>query len=421
MHCDVTERTAVEEMTGRVVAEHGTVDILVNSAGTAFRSPAEDFPEERLDAILTLNIKGTYLPCQAVGRHMLSRGRGSIINLASIGGFSAFPQASAYVTSKGAVVQLTRAFAVEWIARGVRVNGIAPCSVDGPLRMSSRRSPRSRATSSTGRCCGRLLLRARPDRGGPVPRDNASSRVTGHTTRSTTGSSPRDGSITARRLDSASRGVLGARITSAAKLGPQSPGRLQPRSSSGSHRGLAQATRGATHEAFRQLEHQGLVIWYPPPNHRRRGHRGRGPRRLIPIRLVLEQFGYRMALEVGTTADLAEPRARLDEEQAAATATSTGSCRRTSSSTGRSAHRAAVPHESHLAQHAPRTRASSTTTAANATSIPSFTDTASSSRALQNGDEAHCSRRSTAHIVVPRCSPRKSRPASALPQGQPAR
>src|SRR6185295_16750988 len=90
-HCDVTDRGAVEAMVDRAVTDLGQVDVLVNSAGTAFRSPAEDFPEERLDAILTLNIKGTYLPCQAVGRHMLSRGSGSIINLASIGGFTAFP------------------------------------------------------------------------------------------------------------------------------------------------------------------------------------------------------------------------------------------------------------------------------------------------------------------------------------------
>src|SRR6478752_6740460 len=132
-HCDVTDRGAVEATADSIVGELGQVDVLVNSAGTAFRSPAEDFPEERLDAILDLNIKGTYLPCQAFGRHMLARGSGSVINLASIGGFAAFPHASAYVTSKGAVVQLTRAFAVEWTERGVRVNGIAPSRVDSPL------------------------------------------------------------------------------------------------------------------------------------------------------------------------------------------------------------------------------------------------------------------------------------------------
>ena len=182
MHCDVTDREAVEAMTERAVGELGSVDVLVNSAGTAFRSPAEDFPEERLDAILALNIKGTYLPCQAVGRHMLSRGSGSIINLASIGGFAAFPQASAYVTSKGAVVQLTRAFAVEWIERGVRVNGIAPCRVDSAL--SDQLATQSSVTSDF--IDGRMLRQ-----GMLLPRDligtalflagDASRRVTGHT------------------------------------------------------------------------------------------------------------------------------------------------------------------------------------------------------------------------------------------------
>ncbi len=87
---------------------HGRVDILVNSAGSAFRSPAEDFPEEKLDFILDLNLKGTYLCCQSFGRKMLAQGKGSIINLASIGGFIAYPWASAYLASKGGVLGITR-------------------------------------------------------------------------------------------------------------------------------------------------------------------------------------------------------------------------------------------------------------------------------------------------------------------------
>ena len=81
--------------------------MLVNSAGIAFRAPAEEFPEDRFDAIVALNLKGTFLPCQRFGRHMLERGRGSIVNIASIGGFVAYPHASAYLSTKGAVVQLT--------------------------------------------------------------------------------------------------------------------------------------------------------------------------------------------------------------------------------------------------------------------------------------------------------------------------
>src|SRR4029078_324168 len=78
-------------------------------------------------------MRGTSTPCEASGRHMLSQGSGSIVNLASIGGFAAFPHASAYVTSKGGRVHLTRARALEWTARGVRVNGIAPSRCDSPL------------------------------------------------------------------------------------------------------------------------------------------------------------------------------------------------------------------------------------------------------------------------------------------------
>jgi NAD(P)-dependent dehydrogenase (short-subunit alcohol dehydrogenase family) len=123
----------VDALADLVVERHGRVDILVNSAGAAFRAPAEDFPEERLDFILDLNLKGTYLCCQAFGRKMLAQGKGSIINLASIGSFIGYPWASAYLASKGGVLGLTRAMALEWRDRGVRVNGIGPTLMDSPM------------------------------------------------------------------------------------------------------------------------------------------------------------------------------------------------------------------------------------------------------------------------------------------------
>ena len=136
--------------------EHGRVDILVNSAGSAFRSPAEDFPEEKLDFILDLNLKGTYLCCQAFGRKMLAQGKGSIINLASIGGFIAYPWASAYLASKGGVLGVTRGLALEWRDRGVRVNGIGPTLMDSPLtRDRGAAHLASPPTSSRRACCGR--------------------------------------------------------------------------------------------------------------------------------------------------------------------------------------------------------------------------------------------------------------------------
>jgi NAD(P)-dependent dehydrogenase (short-subunit alcohol dehydrogenase family) len=130
---DVTNRDDCFALAERVKRDHGRVDILVNSAGSAFRSAAEDFPEDKFNFILDLNLKGTYFCCQAFGNVMLGQGKGSIINIASIGSFVAYPWASAYLASKGGVLQVTRALALEWRDRGVRVNGIGPTLMDSPL------------------------------------------------------------------------------------------------------------------------------------------------------------------------------------------------------------------------------------------------------------------------------------------------
>lgn len=179
--CDVTDSASVETVAAAIVAAAGRVDVLVNSAGTAFRSSAEEFPEEQLDRILALNLKGTYLPCQAFGRRMLEQGVGSIVNVASIGGFVAYPHASAYLASKGGVVQLTRGLALEWIGK-VRVNGIAPTLFDTPLT-----SQGARKSSVTSEFIERRFLRE----GLQQPREvvgaavflasDASALVTGHT------------------------------------------------------------------------------------------------------------------------------------------------------------------------------------------------------------------------------------------------
>jgi NAD(P)-dependent dehydrogenase (short-subunit alcohol dehydrogenase family) len=130
---DVTKRDACFALAEKVKSDYGHVDILVNSAGSAFRSPAEDFPEEKFNFILDLNLKGTYFCCQAFGKAMLGQHKGSIINIASIGSFVGYPWASAYLASKGGVLQITKGLALEWRDRGVRVNGIGPTLMESPL------------------------------------------------------------------------------------------------------------------------------------------------------------------------------------------------------------------------------------------------------------------------------------------------
>ncbi len=180
--CDVTDKAAVDALADRVVSELGRVDVLVNSAGTAFRAPAEEFPEAELDRIIGLNLKGTYLPCQAFGRKLLAQRSGSVVNVASIGGFVAYPWASAYLSSKGGVVQLTRALALEWIDRGVRVNGIAPGLCDSPLTRARLRESTITSDFIQSRMLRKELILPREMVGAAVfLASDASARVTGHT------------------------------------------------------------------------------------------------------------------------------------------------------------------------------------------------------------------------------------------------
>ncbi len=133
--CDVVDPKSVDQMVKRTVDEFGKVDILVTSAGIAMRSAAEEFPIEDWQKVMDVNVKGTFLCCQAVGKVMIKQGiKGKIITVSSIRGLLGHPGGyAAYGTSKGAVHLLTRQLAIEWTKYKINVNSIAPCIFWTPL------------------------------------------------------------------------------------------------------------------------------------------------------------------------------------------------------------------------------------------------------------------------------------------------
>jgi len=123
---DVSDRASLDAALQMAVKELGHVDILVNCAGITKRTPTVDVSDQEWSSIIDTNLTGTWRSCQVFGRHMLERGYGRIINIASLASFVGLFEVAAYTASKAAVAGLTRALAVEWGARGVNVNAIAP-------------------------------------------------------------------------------------------------------------------------------------------------------------------------------------------------------------------------------------------------------------------------------------------------------
>lgn len=129
---DVRQVDSIRRGTARAIEALGGLDILVANAGVGDNHPAVDVTESDWDDMLTVNLKGLFFCCQAAGRHMLERGRGRIITMSSQAGLVGIRDHAVYCASKGGVNQLTRVLALEWGARGVTVNAVAPTFIYTP-------------------------------------------------------------------------------------------------------------------------------------------------------------------------------------------------------------------------------------------------------------------------------------------------
>ncbi|RVC77826.1 MAG: glucose 1-dehydrogenase [Mesorhizobium sp.] len=130
---DATDHDAVRAAIDAFEQAGGPIDILVNNAGMQFRTPLEDFPADAFERLLQTNVASVFHVGQAVARHMIGRGRGKIINIASVQTALARPGIAPYTATKGAVGNLTKGMATDWARHGLQCNAIAPGYFDTPL------------------------------------------------------------------------------------------------------------------------------------------------------------------------------------------------------------------------------------------------------------------------------------------------
>jgi len=124
--CDFSDRNSLKQFIDQVKRDHSVIDILVNNAGTILRKPIAEHPDEYWDEVIAVNQTAPFILTREIGKEMVSRGSGKVIFTASLLTFQGGITVPGYAASKGAIGQLTKAFANEWAAKGVNVNAIAP-------------------------------------------------------------------------------------------------------------------------------------------------------------------------------------------------------------------------------------------------------------------------------------------------------
>ena len=132
---DLRSLSSVEQAMSAVIGAFPHLDVLLNNAGVTLRKTALEVTPAEWETVIDTNLKGTFFLSQQMGRHLIGSGRaGSIINIASTHGVVGLAQRSTYGISKAAIVQMTRMLAIEWAEHGIRVNAIAPGTVETPSR-----------------------------------------------------------------------------------------------------------------------------------------------------------------------------------------------------------------------------------------------------------------------------------------------
>jgi len=142
---DLRANSSIEQTMAVVTGAFGNLDVLVNNASVPLRKAATEVTLEEWDAVIQPNLTGTFFMCQQMGRHLIGSGRpGCIINIASTHGIVALAERLVYGVSKAAVLHMTKMLAIEWAQHGIRVNSIAPGTVDTPSRAAFLADPKTR-------------------------------------------------------------------------------------------------------------------------------------------------------------------------------------------------------------------------------------------------------------------------------------